>query len=269
MSAVITRFNVAWFCMQHCSDRSRIYIRIWIHETHPISRPANGRAMGCLQSAFCILEKNTNRVITALHWGLHDLFTNSALWWHAYFCSTEILGEWCDGVDVHVGQWSWYQMWGGAWRWGWLQINPFRTEYSLGNMYIYIYIFSTCHRHWNVTGCRHDDVIKWNHFPRYSPFVGGIHRSSRSFDVFFDLRLNKRLRKQLYGCRFETPAWPLWCHCNDIHFEGRQRDIHTTGKNREYLESLRGTLVFNTLICWKSLVTNHKQVLWLWYNFHV
>ena len=23
----------------------------------------------------------------------------------------------------------------------------------------------------------HDDVIKWNHFPRYWPFVGGIHRS--------------------------------------------------------------------------------------------
>ena len=23
----------------------------------------------------------------------------------------------------------------------------------------------------------HDDVIKWKHFPRYWPFVGGIHRS--------------------------------------------------------------------------------------------
>ena len=23
----------------------------------------------------------------------------------------------------------------------------------------------------------HDDVIKWNHFPRYWPFVRGIHRS--------------------------------------------------------------------------------------------
>ena len=25
---------------------------------------------------------------------------------------------------------------------------------------------------------RHDDVIKWKHFPRYWPFVRGIHRSS-------------------------------------------------------------------------------------------
>ena len=24
----------------------------------------------------------------------------------------------------------------------------------------------------------HDDVIEWKHFPRYWPFVGGIHRSS-------------------------------------------------------------------------------------------
>ena len=25
--------------------------------------------------------------------------------------------------------------------------------------------------------CMHDDVIKWKHFPRYWPFVRGIHRS--------------------------------------------------------------------------------------------
>ena len=47
----------------------------------------------------------------------------------------------------------------------------------------------------------HDDVIKWKHFPHCWPFVRGIHRSefpaqrpvTRSFDVFFDLCLNKRL----------------------------------------------------------------------------
>ena len=26
--------------------------------------------------------------------------------------------------------------------------------------------------------CRHDDVIKWKHYPHYRPFVRGIHRSS-------------------------------------------------------------------------------------------
>ena len=37
---------------------------------------------------------------------------------------------------------------------------------------------------------------------------------TRSFDVFFDLRLNKRLRKQSWGWWFETPSRPLWRHCN-------------------------------------------------------
>ena len=36
----------------------------------------------------------------------------------------------------------------------------------------------------------------------------------RSFDVFFDLRLNKRLSKQSCGWWFETPSRPLWRHCN-------------------------------------------------------
>ena len=37
---------------------------------------------------------------------------------------------------------------------------------------------------------------------------------TRSFDVFFDLRLNKRLSKQSWGWWFETPSWSLWRHCN-------------------------------------------------------
>ena len=54
----------------------------------------------------------------------------------------------------------------------------------------------------------HDDVIKWKPFPCYWPFVRVIHRSqwipvqrpvTRSFNVFFDLRLNKRLSKQWWG----------------------------------------------------------------------
>ena len=37
---------------------------------------------------------------------------------------------------------------------------------------------------------------------------------TRRFDVFFDLRLNKRLSKQWWGRWFETPSHPLWPHCN-------------------------------------------------------
>ena len=37
---------------------------------------------------------------------------------------------------------------------------------------------------------------------------------TRRFNVFCDLRLNKRLRKQSWGWWFETLSRPLWRHCN-------------------------------------------------------
>ena len=37
---------------------------------------------------------------------------------------------------------------------------------------------------------------------------------TRSFDIFFDLRLIIRLSKQRWGWWFETPLRPLWRHCN-------------------------------------------------------
>ena len=43
---------------------------------------------------------------------------------------------------------------------------------------------------------------------------------TRSFDVFLDLRLNKRLSKQSWGWWFETPSCSLWRHCNGIPWKG-------------------------------------------------
>ena len=69
----------------------------------------------------------------------------------------------------------------------------------------------------------HDGVIKWKHYPRYWSFVRRIHRSpvnspnrpvTRSFDVFVDLRPNKRLSKQWWGWWFETPSRQSWHHCD-------------------------------------------------------
>ena len=37
---------------------------------------------------------------------------------------------------------------------------------------------------------------------------------TESFDVFFDLHLNKRLSKQSRRRWFEMPLHSLWCHCN-------------------------------------------------------
>ena len=60
---------------------------------------------------------------------------------------------------------------------------------------------------------------KWKHFPRYLPFLQGIHRwiprtkaNDASFDVFFDLRPNKWLSKQSWGRWFETQSRALWRH---------------------------------------------------------
>ena len=49
------------------------------------------------------------------------------------------------------------------------------------------------------------------------PVTGGFLSQrpvTHSFDVFFDLRLNKWLSKQWRDQLFETPSPSLWCHCN-------------------------------------------------------
>ena len=72
----------------------------------------------------------------------------------------------------------------------------------------------------------HDDVIKWKHFPRYWPFVRGIHRSPvnsphkgqwrGALMISLICALNKRLSKQSRSWRFETSSRPLWRHCNMV-----------------------------------------------------
>ena len=42
---------------------------------------------------------------------------------------------------------------------------------------------------------------------------------TRSFDAFFDLRLNKRLTKQPRGWWFEAPSWSLWRQRNGVATE--------------------------------------------------
>ena len=80
---------------------------------------------------------------------------------------------------------------------------------------------------WNVP-----NVLSWlrHHMETFSallafyvgnpPMAGGFPRAqrpvTRSFDVFFDLRLNRRLSKQWRRRRFETPLRSLWRHCNVV-----------------------------------------------------
>ena len=77
----------------------------------------------------------------------------------------------------------------------------------------------------NFLALTHDDVIKWKHFLHYWPFVRETTGhwwipSQRpvtwSFEVFFDLHLNKRFSKQFGLWWFETPSCSLWRHCNEV-----------------------------------------------------
>ena len=96
-------------------------------------------------------------------------------------------------------------------------------------------------RHVRDLHTNHDDVIKWKHFPRYWPFVRGIHRSpvnsphrpvTRNFDAFFDLHPNKLLSKQSWGWWLEKPSRSLQRHRNDcFHGLSEQRWQHDVGEN--------------------------------------
>ena len=60
-----------------------------------------------------------------------------------------------------------------------------------------------------VTGPLCGEFTSPGEFPAQRPVT-------RSLDVFFDLRLNKRLSKQPWGWWFETPSWSLWRQCNEF-----------------------------------------------------
>ena len=95
----------------------------------------------------------------------------------------------------------------GLWHW-WFSVKSLSAE---------------CHRmtkqHWSwwcyqmetfsalLALCAENSLVT-GEFPSQRPVT-------RSFDVFFDLHLNKQLSKQMWGWWFETPSHSLWCHCND------------------------------------------------------
>ena len=69
----------------------------------------------------------------------------------------------------------------------------------------------------------HDDVIKWKHFPRYWPFVWGIHRWPVNSPhkgqwrgaLIFSL-IWAWTNTQTWGWWFVTPLHPIWRHDNEI-----------------------------------------------------
>ena len=111
----------------------------------------------------------------------------------------------------------------------------------LGGMALWKLIVLTWLRPWMITildsKClyceperKHHDVTLWKHFPRYWPFLRGLHRSlvnppppppppkgqwRGAFLFSLICTLKKRLSKQSWGWWFETPSRSLWHHCNE------------------------------------------------------
>ena len=89
---------------------------------------------------------------------------------------------------------------------------------------------------------------------------------TRSFDVFFDLRLNKRLSKQPWGWWFETPSWSLWRQCNDeckhtfTSSQNHSADKELTYWGLDKMDAISQT-TFSRAICSMRIVV-------FWLNFH-
>ena len=69
-----------------------------------------------------------------------------------------------------------------------------------------------------------------------------------SFDVFFDLRLNKRLGKQSRHWWFETSPCSLWRHCND---ELKYNYIFEKPMSENISDSGHGIRVFWGCLPWR------------------
>ena len=78
-----------------------------------------------------------------------------------------------------------------------------------------------------VTGHLRGEFTVPGEFPAQRPVT-------RSFDVFFDLRLNKRLSKQSWGWLFETLSCPLCRHCNDRTQKPTERPYALLSQSNTY-----------------------------------
>ena len=118
-------------------------------------------------------------------------------------------------------------------------------------------------RRWPMESPRNGHVTWWRHqmetfsallaiCAENSPVPGEFTAQrpvTRSFDVFFDLRLNKRLSKQLWGWWFETLSHPLWRHRNDV-------DMH------DDVIQWRGSLMFYLMWACTNAISTHILSKW-------
>ena len=81
----------------------------------------------------------------------------------------------------------------------------------------------------------------------------------RSFGVFFDLRLNKRLSKQPWGWWFETLSWSLWRQCNET-------PINSFPSNAAYMRQWTGLSLVRVMACRCSAPSHYLNQCWFVVN---
>ena len=82
----------------------------------------------------------------------------------------------------------------------------------------------------------------------------------RSFDVFFDLRMNKRLSKQSIRRWFESPSCSLWRHCNGSYLCSHGRCGRLVEWNDRYIVNLTLTTGFGRSAKRNGLLRGHYNV---------
>ena len=104
---------------------------------------------------------------------------------------------------------------------------PFKTNWSLW-IFLYCKIANQPTNDFFIrfveTIREHGDLYEWK-----SPVTGEFPSQrpvTRNLDVFFHLRLNKRLTQQLRRQWFETPPWSLWRHCNGAIMMGMRNFVN-------------------------------------------
>ena len=81
---------------------------------------------------------------------------------------------------------------------------------------------------------------------------------TQTFDVFFDLHLNKRLSKQSSGWWFEMPLRPLWSHGN-----------HQQNKENQLTSSICSSCFSRSSILSVVVITPGRRKKWYYYNKQV
>ena len=92
----------------------------------------------------------------------------------------------------------------------WSLVDSLQKEPVTQNSDVLIFMMTSSNGNiFRVTGPLCGEFTGPGEFPTQRPVT-------RSFDVLFDLRLNKRLSKQPWGWWFKTPSWSFWRQRNEL-----------------------------------------------------